>query len=86
YDEEANSDEGPILGSKWRAIFGNLDSGDDLKADNLDRNNLKKDLGNFFNYQLDDYARMYDSEGDSDELDNTAILSDTWRKAFALED
>ncbi|KAK1224449.1 hypothetical protein PQX77_012623 [Marasmius sp. AFHP31] len=133
YDEDADSDEGPILGSKWRAIFGDLNSGDDLKADNLDSNNLKKDLGDFSNYRLDDYARMYNpnSESDSnegpilgckwratfgdldsgdnlhgnfdyrlddyagmydpdsddfDELDDTPILSDAWRKAFALED
>ncbi|KAK1220150.1 hypothetical protein PQX77_017114 [Marasmius sp. AFHP31] len=139
YDEEADSDEGPILGSKWRAIFGDL-SGDDLKIDNLDSNNLKSDndnlksnLGDFFNYRLDDYARMYNPSGDSDsdegpilgckwratfgdlesgdnlhgnfdyrlddyagmydpdcdnsdELDDTPILSDAWRKAFALED
>ncbi|KAK1218367.1 hypothetical protein PQX77_018929 [Marasmius sp. AFHP31] len=134
YDEDGDSDEGPILGSKWRAIFGDLDSGDDLKANNLNSNdNLKDDFGDFFNYRLDDYARMYNPDGDSDsdngpilgckwratfgdldsgdnlhgnfnyrlddyaemydpncddsgDLDDTPILSDTWRKAFALDD
>ncbi|KAJ8093196.1 hypothetical protein PM082_020681 [Marasmius tenuissimus] len=140
YDEDADSDEGPILGSKWRAIFGDLDSSDDLKADNLDssdlksyNDNLKNDLGDFYNYRLDDYARMYNPDNDSDndegpilgckwrvtfgdldsgdnlhgnfdyrlddyaemydsdcdnsnELDDAPILSDVWRKAFALDD
>ncbi|KAJ8093161.1 hypothetical protein AAF712_002486 [Marasmius tenuissimus] len=139
YDEDADSDEGPILGSKWRAIFGDLDSGDDLKTDKLDNDlkndndNLKSDFDNFFNYRLDDYARMYNPDGDSDsdegpilgckwratfgdldsgdnlhgnfdyrlddyaemydsdcddsdELDDAPILSDAWRKAFALDD
>ncbi|KAL0070639.1 hypothetical protein AAF712_002482 [Marasmius tenuissimus] len=128
YDEDADPDEGPILGSKWRAIFGDLDSGDNPKVDNL-----KSDFDNFFNYRLDDYARMYNPDGDSDsdegpilsfkwratfgdldsgdnlhgnfdyrlddyaemydpdcddsgDLDDTPILSDAWRKAFALDD
>ncbi|KAL0070651.1 hypothetical protein AAF712_002494 [Marasmius tenuissimus] len=139
YDEDADSDEGPILGSKWRAIFGDLDSGDDLTAGKLDNDlkndsdSLKSDLGDFFNYRLDDHARMYNPDDDSDsdegpilgckwratfsdldsgdnlhgnfdyrlddyaemydsdcdnsdELDNAPILSDAWRKAFALDD
>ncbi|KAK1234674.1 hypothetical protein PQX77_002120 [Marasmius sp. AFHP31] len=140
YDEDSDSDEGPILGSKWCAIFGDLDSGDNLKAGNLEGNdlktnndNLKSNFGNFFNYRLDDYAGMYNPDGDSDsddgpilgckwratfgdldsgdnlhgnfdyrlddyaemydpdcedpgDLDNTPILSDAWRKAFALDD
>ncbi|KAK1218247.1 hypothetical protein PQX77_014620 [Marasmius sp. AFHP31] len=80
YDEEADSDEGPILGNKWRAIFGDL-SGDDLKIYNLDSNNLKSDLGDFFNYRLDDYARMYNPDGDSDS-DNGPILGCKWRATF----
>ncbi|KAJ8093308.1 hypothetical protein PM082_020794 [Marasmius tenuissimus] len=134
YDEDADSDEGPILGSKWRAIFGDLDSGDDLDSNDLKSdNNLKNDLGDLFNYRLDDYARMYNPDDDSDsdegpilgckwratfgdldsgdnlhgnfdyrlddyaemydsdcdnsdELDDAPILSDAWRKAFALDD
>ncbi|KAK1233051.1 hypothetical protein PQX77_003806, partial [Marasmius sp. AFHP31] len=126
YDEDSDSDEGPILGSKWRAISRD----NDLKTNN---DNLKSDFGNFFNYRLDDYAQMYNPDGDSDsddgpilgckwratfgdfssgdnlhgnfeyrlddyaemydpdcddsgDLDDTPILSDAWRKAFALDD
>ncbi|KAK1218269.1 hypothetical protein PQX77_014642 [Marasmius sp. AFHP31] len=140
YDEDSDSDEGPILGSKWRAIFGDSLKADNLKAGNLEgndlktnNNNLKSDFGDFFNYRLDDYARMYNPDGDSDsddgpilgckwratfgdfnsgdnlhgnfdyrlddyaemydpdcddsgDLDDTPILSDAWRKAFALDD
>ncbi|KAJ8093212.1 hypothetical protein PM082_020697 [Marasmius tenuissimus] len=49
-DGDFDSDEGPILGCKWRATFGDLDSGDNLHGN--------------FDYRLDDYAKMYDSDCD----------------------